>query len=84
MKHELPKRVQTAMGGAPLAGTHPSADELNAYAEQSLTAREREQVASHLATCADCRDVLMVSDVARTPEPLQAGRVSASAPRWHA
>ncbi len=40
---------------------HPDADLLTAFTEQSLTKREHEQVLAHLASCADCRDVVALS-----------------------
>ena len=40
---------------------HPDADLLTAFTEQTLTRREREQVLLHLASCADCRDVVALA-----------------------
>src|SRR5579859_243613 len=45
------------------AGVHPDADILTAYSEQLLAAPERQQVVKHLAGCADCRQVLALSQV---------------------
>jgi photosynthesis system II assembly factor YCF48-like protein/putative zinc finger protein len=45
------------------AGLHPDADTLTAYTEQLLGAAERQQVLKHLAGCADCREVLALSQV---------------------
>jgi hypothetical protein len=39
-------------------GAHPDSDLLNAFAEGSLLARERETVMGHLAVCAECREVV--------------------------
>jgi hypothetical protein len=50
---------------------HPDADLLTAFAEQALTASERDGVLAHLALCDDCRDVvslaLPAADLAPTP-----------------
>ncbi len=43
------------------AGTHPDADLLTAFAEHSLSRRERALLAEHLATCADCREVVTLA-----------------------
>src|ERR1051326_4555851 len=43
------------------AGVHPEADTLTAYSEQLLPAPERQRVLKHLAACADCREVLALS-----------------------
>ncbi|HET9839906.1 MAG TPA: zf-HC2 domain-containing protein [Candidatus Angelobacter sp.] len=45
------------------AGVHPDADTLTAYSEQLLPRAERQQVVKHLAGCADCRQVLALSQV---------------------
>ncbi len=37
---------------------HPDADLLTAFAEQSLSAAERDGVLGHLALCGDCREVI--------------------------
>jgi hypothetical protein len=59
---DVPKFVvkrlrETALSG----GAHPDPDLLTAFAEQSLPAREREQLMEHLARCGDCRDVLALA-----------------------
>jgi hypothetical protein len=40
---------------------HPDANLLTAFAEQSLSATEREGVLDHLAVCGDCRDVIVLA-----------------------
>ncbi|HEY1272787.1 MAG TPA: zf-HC2 domain-containing protein, partial [Terriglobales bacterium] len=55
----LPRIVIDQLRGA--AGGHPDEDLLTAFAEQSLTARERDLVAAHLAQCAVCRDVVSLA-----------------------
>jgi len=69
-KSEVPKivydRLRTA---APepennaVARAHPDADLLTAFAEQALSASEREEVLHHLALCGNCREVLSIADV---------------------
>src|ERR1700758_4293891 len=54
--------------------SHPDADLLTAFSEQSLTPREQEQVLGHLATCATCREVVAVAGsqlVEPVPEPVR-------------
>jgi hypothetical protein len=43
------------------AESHPDADLLTAFAEQSLAGRERSGVLDHLAHCGDCRDVVALA-----------------------
>jgi len=40
---------------------HPDADLLTAFAEQSLSATERDGVLEHLALCGDCREVIALA-----------------------
>lgn len=54
---KVPKIVVSRMETAKSA-EHPAADLLTAFAEQSLTARERDSVMNHLAMCAGCREVM--------------------------
>ena len=44
-----------------LALDHPDADLLTAFAEKSLSEKERGNVLEHLGRCADCREVLALS-----------------------
>jgi photosynthesis system II assembly factor YCF48-like protein/putative zinc finger protein len=65
----VPKFVlQRLRQTTPGAESHPDADLLTAFAEQSLAGRERLLVVEHLAGCGDCRDVvalaLPVSEIA--------------------
>ncbi|MGA9390061.1 MAG: YCF48-related protein [Candidatus Sulfotelmatobacter sp.] len=45
----------------PGAESHPDADLLTAFAEQSLAGRERALVMEHLAICGECRDVVTLA-----------------------
>ncbi|MFZ0418828.1 MAG: YCF48-related protein [Candidatus Sulfotelmatobacter sp.] len=45
----------------PAAGSHPDADLLTAFAEQSLSGDERARMMEHLALCGDCRDVVAMA-----------------------
>lgn len=54
--------------------THPDADLLSGFAEQSLTGRERDQVLVHLAACVACREVVALAGsplVEPVPEPVR-------------
>ena len=46
--------------GTPPA-SHPDADLLTAFAEQSLFGRERDSVLAHLAQCSDCREIVILA-----------------------
>lgn len=63
--------------------THPDENLLSAFAEHSLTVKERQSVLEHLATCVRCRDVVFVAQQAlletenqpeAVPLPAMAGR----------
>jgi hypothetical protein len=51
---ERTQRLQTAQ-------VHPDADLLTAFSEQTLTAREREQMLTHLGVCTTCREVVSLA-----------------------
>jgi hypothetical protein len=79
---EIPKiargRLRQQAAGA---GNHPDADQMTAFLERSLGAREREQVLGHLSRCAECREVAALS-LSLPPE--EAARLAEAAPqfRW--
>lgn len=63
---EVPKIVHDRLragllGGTGPEATHPDPDVLTAFAEQALSAAERECVLQHLARCADCRELVTLS-----------------------
>src|SRR5271154_5626496 len=58
----VPKFVlQRLQQTPPAAESHPDADLLTAFAEQSLAGRERHLVIEHLAYCDDCREVVTLA-----------------------
>lgn len=80
---ELSNMLRQRLGAANTATqAHPDTDTLTAYAEQLLPAQERETVATHLAVCGDCREILVLSQ-SLVPE-LEAQRVikPAAVPAW--
>ena len=63
---------------------HPDANLLTAFAEQALSASEREGVLAHLALCADCRDVIALAlpaaaDIVAAPIAAEGEAVRATA-----
>ena len=75
---EIPKIARERLAHrAAGAGSHPDADQLTAFQERALGAREREQVLEHLARCVHCREV-----VALSLPPEEAARVARLAPRF--
>ena len=58
---EVLKIVYDRLRAALPEQAHPDADLLTAFAEQALSAAEREGVLQHLALCEDCRDVVALS-----------------------
>jgi hypothetical protein len=74
---EIPKSLRDAMARQALAGQHPDADLLTAFSEGSATPRERETITAHLATCAECREVVAL---AMPPQPVAVAPTSAAEP----
>jgi hypothetical protein len=59
---ELPKSVRDQLARAQFStSSHPDADLLTAYGENSLGSVERQLVAEHIAVCAECRHVLFLA-----------------------
>jgi Photosynthesis system II assembly factor YCF48/Putative zinc-finger len=58
---DVPKIVLKRLQETAAAETHPNADLLTAFAEQSLAESERARVVEHLAHCSDCREVLALA-----------------------
>ena len=62
---------------------HPDADLLTAFAEQALSAAEREGVLEHLALCGDCREVIALAlpavDIVAVPIAAESEAVRATA-----
>ena len=56
----IPKLVGERLK-TPSPAIHPDPDLLAAFAEHSLHGRERTQLLEHLATCADCRQVISLA-----------------------
>jgi hypothetical protein len=58
---EVPKIVYDRLRSALPEQAHPDADLLSAFAEQALSAAERDGVLQHLALCGDCREVVALA-----------------------
>src|SRR6266481_7943392 len=58
---EVPKIVYDRLRAALPEQAHPDADLMTAFAEQALSATERDGVLQHLALCGDCRDVVALA-----------------------
>jgi hypothetical protein len=70
-------RQRLAKQAAAKMQSHPDADLLTGFLEQSLTSGERQQVLQHLVFCAECRDVVATA----LPEESAAQPVLTPAPR---
>jgi len=85
-------RLRRALpGGAAPEPAHPDADLLTAFAEQALSAAERDDVLEHLARCEDCREAITLAlpaeDIGAAPTatdsetaPVTSSRAGAPAP----
>ncbi len=87
---EVPKvvhdRLRAALPKQAAAGaSHPDADLLTAFAEQALSATEREGVLEHLARCGDCRELIALAlpavDTVAPPAEAETERAGSPAPR---
>lgn len=58
---EIPKIVRQRLAVKKDAGTHPDANLLTAFSEQTLARSERDSVLRHLSQCSDCREVVFLS-----------------------
>jgi hypothetical protein len=72
--------VQQAAPG----GEHPDADTLTAFSEDTLTARERSLVTSHLSTCGSCREIMILSQPLAAEAAAVAAARTSRAPGWMA
>src|ERR1022692_1064445 len=86
---DVPKIVQARLQRPTPSESHPDPDLLTAFAEQSLTGRERDGVVEHLARCGDCREVVALAlpateAVVVTPavRPARSGWLSWPVLRW--
>jgi hypothetical protein len=79
MSEGIPKSARDALARQTPAEPHLSPDLLNAYAEQALSEAEKLQVTTHLASCAECRDVVFLATAAT--QDLQPAMVAAASPR---
>ena len=57
----VPRIVRERLKAAAVAVDHPDADLLTALSEHALPERERAQILLHLATCAECREVIALA-----------------------
>lgn len=58
MKQSQSNSLQRELARTTATGLHLDADLLTAFAEGTLLQRERQEVLTHLASCANCREVL--------------------------
>lgn len=66
------KKLVSARLQAYAAGSHPDSEMLNAYAENKLLRQDRENLLTHLAACADCRDALYLATPEADTQPVLA------------
>jgi hypothetical protein len=58
---QLPKIALQRLQATAKVGDHPDPDLLTAFAEKSLTERERIQVLNHLGQCTECREIVSLA-----------------------
>ena len=57
----VPQIVRERLRATPAVVNHPDAEILTAFGERSLLKPERADVLAHLASCADCREILALA-----------------------
>lgn len=67
--------------GSPATAEHPDANLLTAFAEKTLTAKERELVIKHLVGCSQCREQLALAFPPEAPAAQPVG-TPIHAPAW--
>lgn len=77
---DVPKIVLKRLQETAAAETHPDANLLTAFAEESLAESERARVVEHLAQCSDCREVVELAVPASESVALVAAAAIASSP----
>jgi hypothetical protein len=66
----VPKIVRQRLQITARQGEHPDANLLTAFAEKSLTQRERMQVLDHLAGCVPCREIVSLAQSEYEMQPV--------------
>ena len=61
MKQNIPAAARDALARQTAADEHPSADLLSGFVEQVLAPAEKDSVATHLAACSDCREIVFLA-----------------------
>jgi Photosynthesis system II assembly factor YCF48 len=80
---DVPKIVRERLRVANLApAEHPDPDVLTAFAESSLSQRERADVLEHLSRCGECREVLALALPASEPIQVVSEKRSTSWVAW--
>jgi hypothetical protein len=79
----VPKIVRERLRAANLApAEHPDPDVLTAFAESSLSQRERADVLEHLSRCGECREILVLALPASEPVQVLTEKGSRSWIAW--
>jgi photosynthesis system II assembly factor YCF48-like protein/putative zinc finger protein len=79
---DVPKFVLKRLPEAADTESHPDADLLTAFAEQSLVDSERMRVVEHIARCADCREVVALALPATEDGKLTASTIRSGWSAW--
>jgi hypothetical protein len=81
---ELPNLLRQRLAATENGGaqTHPDADTLTAYMEQSLPPAESKTVIAHLSVCEPCREVVALSQALMAQPDTQTVHTPAPVARW--
>jgi len=82
MTQGIPKSVRDVLARQTPAEQHPSADLLNGYVEQTLTASERAMVMNHIAACQECREIAFLAGTVAEEELISAAAVARPKANW--
>lgn len=79
---KLPNIVRQRLAAQAPSGAHPDAEQLAAFAEHRLAGDERASVVAHLATCADCREIVALAAPATPITMPAANAIRVGSPWW--
>ncbi len=74
MKQIPSNALRSQLAQSSHASAHPDADQLTAFAENTLLPGERSGILAHLATCPSCREILRTAAAAAEPESASIAR----------
>jgi hypothetical protein len=82
MSEKLPKPILEALARQATPDDHPPADLLAGFAERALSEKETNSISHHLASCAECREVVFLASSAGEPVAADVASVTSARTKW--